>query len=44
VAGPTLKKMNEDARAHNDHLRAMLTQFKLDLDQGVRDKVLRTQK
>lgn len=44
VAGPTLKKMNENARAHNDHLRAMLTQFKLDLDQGVRDKVLRTQK
>ena len=44
VAGPKLKEMNEQARAHNQHLRAMLTQFKLDLEQGVSDKVLRTQK
>lgn len=44
VVGPKLKEMNEQARAQNDHLRAMLTQFKLDLEQGVSDKVLRTQK
>lgn len=36
--------MNELARAQNHHLRAMLTQFKIDLDQAVNDKVLRTQK
>jgi len=44
VAGPKLKEMNELARAQNHHLRAMLTQFKIDLDQAVEDKVLRTQK
>ncbi len=44
VAGPKLKEMNEQARAHNQHLRAMLTQFKLDLEHGVSDKVIRTQK
>lgn len=44
VAGPKLKEMNEQARAQHDHLRATLTQFKLDLGKGVADKVLRTQK
>ena len=44
VAGPKLKEMNELARAQNHHLRAMLTQFKIDLDQAVDDRVLRTQK
>ena len=44
MAGPKLREINEEARAHNDYLRAMLTQFKLDLDQGVSGKVLRTQK
>lgn len=44
VVGPKLKEMNEEARAQHNHLRAMLTQFKLDLEQGRTDKVLRTQK
>lgn len=44
VAGPKLKEMNELARAQNQHLRAMLTQFKIDLDEAVEDKVIRTQK
>ncbi|MCD9153133.1 TRAFAC clade GTPase domain-containing protein [Aeromicrobium duanguangcaii] len=44
AAGPKLKKMNEDARTQQNHLRAMLTQFKLDLEQGLSDKVIRTQK
>jgi hypothetical protein len=44
MAGPKLKEMNEQARAQHNHLRAMLTQFKLDLEQGVADKVIRTQK
>lgn len=44
VAGPKLKEMNEQARAQNHYLRAMLTQFKLDLEQGVSDHVIRTQK
>lgn len=44
MAGPRLREMNEQARAQHNHLRAMLTQFKLDLEQGRTDKVLRTQK
>jgi hypothetical protein len=44
VVGPKLKELNEQARAQHQHLRAMLTQFKLDLEQGVADKVIRTQK
>lgn len=44
VAGPKLKEMNEHARSEHQYLRAMLTQFKLDLEQGVAEKVLRTQK
>ncbi|MCO7218481.1 ATP/GTP-binding protein [Klenkia sp. PcliD-1-E] len=44
VAGPKLKEVNEHARAQNQHLRAMLTQFKMDLEQGVEDRILRAQK
>ncbi|MGW3548893.1 TRAFAC clade GTPase domain-containing protein [Janibacter hoylei] len=44
MAGPKLKEMNEDARSHQRHLQSMLTQFKLDLEQGVEEQVLRTQK
>ena len=44
MAGPKLKEMNEEARAQQDHLRAMLTQFKLDLEQGEAAEVMRTQK
>lgn len=41
---PKIKEMNEDARAKHLYLRAMLTQFKIDLDQAVTDNVLRKQK
>lgn len=44
MAGPKLREMNEQARAQHDYLRATLTQLKLDLEQGVTDKVLRTAK
>lgn len=44
VAGPKLKEMNEHARSQKHYLRAMLTQFKLDLEQGVAEKVFRAQK
>jgi len=44
IAGPKLKEMNVDARAKHQHLRAMLTQFKMDLDQAVTENVLRKQK
>lgn len=44
VAGPKLRAANEQARARQDHLRAMLTQFKLDLEHGRSDKVIRTLK
>ncbi|MBM9837373.1 ATP/GTP-binding protein [Rhodococcus hoagii] len=44
VVGPKLKEMNEEARAKHQFLRAMLTQFKIDLDQAVTDNVLRKQK
>ncbi|MGX1766828.1 TRAFAC clade GTPase domain-containing protein [Dietzia sp. NPDC055343] len=39
AAGPKLKEVNTEARAKQDHLRAMLTQFKLDLEQSVTDNV-----
>jgi len=44
MVGPKLKEMNEEARAKHQYLRAMLTQFKIDLDQAVTDNVLRKQK
>jgi hypothetical protein len=44
VAGPKLKEINQQARDQDNHLRAMLTQFKIDLEQGIADKVIRTQK
>lgn len=44
IIGPKLKQMNEDARAKHQYLRAMLTQFKIDLDQAVTENVLRKQK
>lgn len=44
IAGPKLREMNEEARAQQNHLRAMLTQFKIDLEQGRADKVIRTQR
>ncbi|WP_216695997.1 TRAFAC clade GTPase domain-containing protein [Dietzia psychralcaliphila] len=39
AAGPKLKEIHDEARAKHDHLRAMLTQFKLDLEQAVTDNV-----
>jgi hypothetical protein len=42
LAGPKLKEMNEAARAQHDYLRATLTQFKRDLEEGIDDKVIRT--
>jgi len=44
MVGPQLREMNEKARAQHDYLRATLTQFKLDLEQGSADKVIRTPK
>ncbi|WP_024796507.1 hypothetical protein [Tomitella biformata] len=44
IVGPKLREMNEGARAKHMYLRAMLTQFKIDLDQAVTDNVLRKQK
>ncbi|WP_448074130.1 TRAFAC clade GTPase domain-containing protein [Georgenia yuyongxinii] len=35
-----IKDMNAEARANRDHLTATLTQFRLDLDQGVKDDLL----
>ncbi|WP_299449646.1 TRAFAC clade GTPase domain-containing protein [uncultured Serinicoccus sp.] len=35
-----LQEMNARARADHDHLTASLTQFKLDLDAGVKDRLL----
>ena len=40
AAGPKLKELNVQARANLDYLTATLTQFKLDLDQGVKDRLL----
>ncbi len=44
LVGPKLREMNAQARAQHDYLRATLTQFKLDLEQGVDDKVIRNPK
>lgn len=44
IAVPKIKEMNEQARAKHQYLRAMLTQFKIDLDQAVTDNVLKKQK
>lgn len=44
VAGPRLREMNAQARAQHDHLRATLTQFKIDLETGESGRVIRTQK
>lgn len=44
LAGPKLKEIHEQARAQNDYLRATLTQFKRDLEQGAEDKVIRNPK
>ncbi|KQU07483.1 ATP/GTP-binding protein [Rhodococcus sp. Leaf7] len=44
LVGPKLKEMHEQARAQNDYLRATLTQFKRDLEQGVDDRVIRNPK
>ena len=44
LAGPKLQAMNVQARAQHDYLRATLTQFKLDLERGVVDKVIRNPK
>lgn len=40
LAGPQLRQMNAKAREDRDYLVATLTQFKLDLDQGVKDRLL----
>lgn len=44
MAGAQLKEMNARAREQGDYLRATITQFKLDLDRGVADKVIRSPK
>jgi hypothetical protein len=40
MAGSQIREINAQAREHHDFLTATLTQFKLDLDQGVKDKLL----
>jgi hypothetical protein len=35
-----LRKLNEDALARKDDMRALLAQFALDLDRGEEDRVL----
>ena len=40
LAGAQLKKVNEEARAQHDYLTATLTQFKLDLERGVEQRIL----
>lgn len=42
AAGPKLKQMNVQAREQHDYLKATLTQFKLDLEQGRSEKLIRT--
>ena len=37
-----IKEANEEARRKQDYLTAVLTQFRLDLEQGVRDNLLVT--
>ena len=40
MAGPQLRQINAQARQDHDYLAATLTQFKLDLEQGVEDGLL----
>lgn len=40
MAGPQVRQINARAREDRDYLTATLTQFKLDLDRGVADKLL----
>jgi hypothetical protein len=40
TAGSQLKQINAQARENRDYLTATLTQFKLDLEEGVKDKLL----
>ena len=40
TAGSQLRLINEKARQNHDYLTATLTQFKLDLDRGVTDRLL----
>ncbi|MGC4937161.1 TRAFAC clade GTPase domain-containing protein [Kribbella sp. DT2] len=40
MAGSQLRDLNAQARQNHDFLTATITQFKLDLDQGVKDKLL----
>jgi hypothetical protein len=42
LGGAQVKQLNADARAKHDYLTAILTQFKLDLDQGQEDDLLAT--
>lgn len=44
AAGPKLKQMNAQAREQHDFLKATLTQFKLDLERGRSEKLIRTAK
>jgi hypothetical protein len=39
LGGPKVKEINAEARAKQDYLTAILSQFRLDLDQGERDDV-----
>jgi hypothetical protein len=39
MAVPQLRELNARAREHHDFLTATLTQFKLDLEQGVKDRL-----
>lgn len=40
MAGPQIKQINAQAREDHDYLTATLTQFKLELDQGVSERLL----
>lgn len=44
MAGSQLKETNSRAREQGDYLRATLTQFKLDLDQGIAERLIRSPK
>ena len=40
MAESQVRQINAQARENHDYLTATMTQFKLDLDQGVRDRLL----
>ena len=40
VSASKIQEINAEARANKDYLTAVMTQFRLDLDQGVEDKLL----